>query len=56
MSFMIPILMRSDAEMELEYLKQHLHYTVKMINNNFSSYFATVDKSGLIPQIMISKR
>lgn len=56
MGFMIPNLTRSDAEIELEYLIQHLHYTAKMINNNFSSYNATVDNSGALPQIHIAKR
>lgn len=56
MSFMCPVLTRSDEEMELEYLIQHLHYSAQMINNNFSSYNATVDKSGSLPQLHISKR
>ena len=56
MSFMCPILTHSDKELELEYLIQHLHYTAKMINNNFSSFNATVDKSGAVPQLHISKR
>lgn len=56
MSVMIPIFTRSDAEKELQYLIQHLHYTAKMINNNFSSFNATVDNSGALPQIHIAKR
>lgn len=54
MSF-IPSLTHSDKELELEYLIQHLRYCVKTLNNNFSSYSATLDKSGLIPQIHIKK-
>ena len=56
MSFMIPIITQSDAETEHKYLIQHLHYTSKMINNNFSSYLATVDKSGAVPQLHITKK
>lgn len=44
-----------DKESELEHLKQHLQYTVEMINNNFSLYRASIDNSGLIPQISITK-
>lgn len=56
MSFMYPILTRADKELELKYLIQHFRYCVKTINNNFSSYSATVDNSGALPQLHISKR
>lgn len=44
------------ADKEHEYLLGYLNGYVKDINMAFKTYHATIDKSGAIPQLIISEK
>lgn len=52
----MPIKKHSDEEIEMDYLLSYLESVASEINERFSSFHASVDKSGLILQLHISEK
>jgi len=50
---MVPIKKRTDEQIETDCLLPYLESVASEINEPFSSFHASVDKSGLIPQLHI---
>ena len=53
---MVPIKKLSDEQSKIDYLLSYLESVASEINEPFSSFHASVDKSGLIPQLCIKEK